>query len=69
MALSNESISSIRSRFIPPGYASMNPVYVSSARGALILDVEGREYIDFAGGIGVMNVGHSHPRVVAAIKD
>jgi 4-aminobutyrate aminotransferase/(S)-3-amino-2-methylpropionate transaminase len=34
----------------------------------LIQDVDGRELIDFAGGIGVMNVGHSHPRVVAAIK-
>jgi 4-aminobutyrate aminotransferase/(S)-3-amino-2-methylpropionate transaminase len=35
----------------------------------MIHDVEGRELIDFAGGIGVMNVGHSHPKVVAAIKD
>ena len=31
--------------------------------------VEGREYIDFAGGIAVMNVGHSHPKVVTAIQD
>jgi 4-aminobutyrate aminotransferase/(S)-3-amino-2-methylpropionate transaminase len=42
---------------------------VASARGALIRDVEDREFIDFASGIGVMNVGHSHPKVVAAIKD
>ncbi len=35
----------------------------------MITDVEGREYIDFAGGIGVLNVGHSHPKVVAAIKE
>jgi 4-aminobutyrate aminotransferase/(S)-3-amino-2-methylpropionate transaminase len=34
-----------------------------------VYDVEGREYIDFAGGIAVMNVGHSHPKVVAAIQD
>jgi 4-aminobutyrate aminotransferase/(S)-3-amino-2-methylpropionate transaminase len=34
-----------------------------------MVDVEGREYIDFAGGIGVNNVGHCHPKVVAAIKD
>jgi 4-aminobutyrate aminotransferase/(S)-3-amino-2-methylpropionate transaminase len=33
-----------------------------------VRDVEGREYIDFGGGIGVMNIGHCHPRVVAAIK-
>jgi 4-aminobutyrate aminotransferase/(S)-3-amino-2-methylpropionate transaminase len=41
---------------------------VASAKGASIWDVEGREFIDFASGIGVMNVGHSHPKVVAAIK-
>jgi 4-aminobutyrate aminotransferase/(S)-3-amino-2-methylpropionate transaminase len=35
----------------------------------ILPDVEGREYIDFAGGIAVMNVGHSHPKVVAAIQD
>ena len=34
-----------------------------------MIDVDGRELIDFAGGIGVNNVGHSHPKVVAAIKD
>jgi 4-aminobutyrate aminotransferase-like enzyme len=37
--------------------------------GARIWDVTGREYIDFASGIAVMNVGHSHPKVVAAIKE
>ena len=45
------------------------PVYVARARNAMITDVEGREYIDFAAGIGVMNVGHCHPKVVAAVKD
>jgi 4-aminobutyrate aminotransferase/(S)-3-amino-2-methylpropionate transaminase len=35
----------------------------------MMWDVEGREYIDFAGGIGVMNIGHCHPKVVAAIKE
>lgn len=68
MAFTNETIAAARSRFIPPGHASLNSIYVDSASGALIRDVEGREYIDFAGGIGVMNVGHSHPRVVTAIK-
>jgi 4-aminobutyrate aminotransferase/(S)-3-amino-2-methylpropionate transaminase len=47
----------------------LTPFFAKSAVGALIYDVEGREIIDFAGGIGVMNVGHSHPKVVAAIKD
>jgi len=49
------------------GNASLN--FIASGKGALLKDVEGREYIDFAGGIGAMNIGHSHPKVVAAIKE
>ena len=40
-----------------------------SARGARIVDADGREFIDFAGGIGVMNVGHCDERVVAAVRE
>jgi len=54
---------------MPPGYRSGTTIYVESARGAMIRAIDGKEYIDFAGGIGVMTVGHSHPKVVAAIKD
>ena len=46
------------------GIASLN--FIESGQGALLRDVEGREYVDFAGGIGAMNIGHSHPKVVAA---
>lgn len=49
------------------GNASMN--FIKSAAGAKLIDVDGREYIDFGGGIGAMNIGHSHPKVVAAIKE
>jgi len=49
------------------GNASLN--FIASGQGALLQDVEGREYIDFGGGIGAMNIGHSHPKVVAAIKE
>jgi 4-aminobutyrate aminotransferase/(S)-3-amino-2-methylpropionate transaminase len=58
-----------RAEFITNGHASTTQCYVESAKGAIIKDVEGREYIDFAGGIAVMNVGHSHPKIVAAIKE
>lgn len=58
-----------RDTFVPQGPFNATPFFAASARGAIITDVEGRELIDFAGGIGVMNVGHSHPKVVAAIKD
>jgi len=64
----NDEIHRLRSRFIPQGHTSLHPRYVVSAQGAVIRDVEGREYINFNAGIGVMNVGHRHPRVVAAIR-
>ena len=65
----NENLNEQRGRFISDGVASVTPMYVESAQGAIIKDVEGKEFIDFAGGIAVMNIGHSHPKVVAAIKD
>ena len=65
----NNVLKELREKYIPPGHGSLTSSYVASAKGALIRDVEGREFIDFASGIGVMNVGHSHPKVVAAIKD
>jgi 4-aminobutyrate aminotransferase / (S)-3-amino-2-methylpropionate transaminase / 5-aminovalerate transaminase len=45
------------------------PVVVADARGSTITDVDGNTFIDFVGGVGVMNVGHNHPRVVQAIHD
>ena len=65
----NDEIQEIRNRYISSGMASVADFYVESARGAIVKDVEGREYIDFAGGIAVMNVGHSHPKVVSAIRE
>ena len=67
--LNAEQLSQLREKYITAGHASTTSLYVESAAGAVIRDVQGREYIDFAGGIAVMNVGHSHPKVVAAIKD
>jgi 4-aminobutyrate aminotransferase/(S)-3-amino-2-methylpropionate transaminase len=45
------------------------PVFVAEARNATITDVDGNTFIDFAGGVGVVNVGHCHPRVVEAIQE
>ncbi|MEJ5366116.1 MAG: 4-aminobutyrate--2-oxoglutarate transaminase [Desulfosoma sp.] len=58
-----------RNRNVPQGPFNVTPAFIKEARGAVLIDVDGRELIDFAGGIGVMNVGHSHPKVVAALKD
>lgn len=64
----NALLSKMRNEGIAKGFASANNCYVAYADGARIVDVEGREYLDFGGGIAVMNVGHSHPKVVSAIK-
>ncbi len=45
------------------------PVFAASASGSTITDVDGNTFIDFAGGVGVMNVGHSHPRVLEAMHE
>ena len=68
-AETNAQLQELRSKVIAKGNVSATDRYVSHAHGAIIVDVEGQEYIDFAGGIAVMNVGHSHPKVVQAIKD
>jgi len=49
------------------GLGNQLPVYVERARNAEIWDVEGRRYIDFASGIAVLNTGHLHPKVQAAV--
>jgi 4-aminobutyrate aminotransferase / (S)-3-amino-2-methylpropionate transaminase / 5-aminovalerate transaminase len=45
------------------------PIVAEEARGALLTDVDGNTFVDFTGGVGVLNVGHSHPHVVAAIAE
>jgi 4-aminobutyrate aminotransferase/(S)-3-amino-2-methylpropionate transaminase len=65
----NVALHERRNNVIAKGFGSATDKYIAHAKGAVITDVEGQEYIDFAGGIAVMNVGHSHPKVVQAIKD
>jgi 4-aminobutyrate aminotransferase/(S)-3-amino-2-methylpropionate transaminase len=45
------------------------PVVVAEGRGALLTDVDGNTFVDFSGGVGCLNVGHSHPRVVEAVQE
>ncbi|ERI05957.1 4-aminobutyrate--2-oxoglutarate transaminase [Aneurinibacillus aneurinilyticus] len=47
----------------------VTPLYIQSAQGAIVIDVDGNEIIDFAGGIGMQNIGHCHPKVVKAIQE
>lgn len=59
--------SSLRAQALPRGVTSASSSSAVRAKNAVITDEHGREFIDFAGGIGVMNVGHSHPKVLAAV--
>ncbi len=45
------------------------PVMVAEGRGATVTDVDGNSFVDFTGGVGCLNVGHAHPRVVAAVQE
>lgn len=58
-----------REKAVPRGVSNGIPVFAKEAKGALVTDVDGNTYIDFAGAIGTLNVGHNHPKVVAAVKE
>jgi 4-aminobutyrate aminotransferase / (S)-3-amino-2-methylpropionate transaminase / 5-aminovalerate transaminase len=58
-----------RHRAVSSGIGIATPIIAQEAKGALLTDVDGNTFIDFGGGIGVMNVGHADPRVVAAVKE
>ena len=58
-----------RLRAVPRGLAHATPVYVAKAEDAVLEDVDGNRYIDFAGGIGCNNVGHRRPSVLSAIRE
>jgi len=67
-SMSNADLLTRRQKAIPRGPFNVAPIFAERAEGATLWDVDGNEYIDFCGGIGVVNVGHNHPRVVEAIK-
>lgn len=66
--MSNQDLLARRQNAVPRGVASATPVFADRATNAEIWDVDGNRYVDFAGGIAVLNVGHLHPRVVAAVS-
>ena len=57
-----------RAQHVSNGVAVAHPMTVSRAAGAYLWDDQGKKYLDFVGGIGVLNVGHNHPRVVEAVR-
>ena len=68
MAYTTEQLQEIRNKYVARGVSNGNLNIAASAKNATITTEKGEEFIDFAGAIGVMNVGHSHPKVVEAVK-
>ncbi|MFT8698728.1 4-aminobutyrate--2-oxoglutarate transaminase [Acetobacter orientalis] len=68
MSTTNKALLDRRANAVPRGVATSTPVFADRAENAELWDVEGRRYIDFGGGIAVLNVGHRHPKVMAAVK-
>ncbi len=63
----NAALQDRRLSAVPRGVATLLPTFAARARGAEVWDVEGKRFIDFAGGIAVLNTGHNHPKVTAAV--
>jgi len=57
-----------RTQAVPRGVPAVTPIAVVHAEGAVVTDADGNRLIDFGGGIGVVNTGHRHPSVVAAVR-
>jgi 4-aminobutyrate aminotransferase/(S)-3-amino-2-methylpropionate transaminase len=64
----NASLQARRVAAIPRGVATAYPVFAERAENSELWDKDGRRFIDFAGGIAVLNTGHRHPKVIAAVK-
>lgn len=65
----SKEIAERRNKYVPRGISNNCHSFVKKAQGAVVEDVDGNIYIDFAGAIGTINVGHSHPKVVSAIEE
>jgi 4-aminobutyrate aminotransferase/(S)-3-amino-2-methylpropionate transaminase len=64
----SKALSERRSSAVPRGLSHATPIYVAKTEGAILEDVDGNRYIDFAGGIGCLNTGHRAPGVLTAIE-
>jgi 4-aminobutyrate aminotransferase / (S)-3-amino-2-methylpropionate transaminase / 5-aminovalerate transaminase len=65
----SKALSDRRAKAVPRGLSHGTPIYVAKAKDAWLEDVDGNRYLDFAGGIGCLNVGHRRDEVVDAVKD
>jgi len=65
----NEDILLRRKKAVANGVGQIHPIIIERAQNSKIWDVDGREYIDFVGGIAVLNTGHNHPKILAAVSE
>ncbi len=66
--LKNADLMKRRAAAVARGVGQSHEVFIARGENAEIWDVEGKRYVDFAGGIAVLNTGHRHPAVIAAVK-
>ena len=66
--LKNAALMARRQAAIPRGVGQSHEVFIARGENAEVWDVEGKRYIDFAGGIAVLNTGHRHPAIIKAVK-
>ncbi|MDF0751438.1 4-aminobutyrate--2-oxoglutarate transaminase [Marinobacter sp. 71-i] len=66
--MTNKELQALKERYVAAGAASPNEQFADHATNAELWDADGKRMIDFAGGIGVLNIGHRHPKVVEAVK-
>lgn len=64
----NNALMQRRHNAVPLGVGQIHPIFAERAENCRVWDVEGREYLDFAGGIAVLNTGHLHPGIVSAVE-
>ncbi|ECW0761425.1 4-aminobutyrate--2-oxoglutarate transaminase [Salmonella enterica subsp. enterica] len=64
----NNALMQRRHNAVPRGVGQIHPIFAERAENCRVWDVEGREYLDFAGGIAVLNTGHLHPGIVSAVE-
>lgn len=67
--LNSAKLWDFKEKVVPKAPYLYTHIFVERAEGAKVWDVDGNEYIDFAGGIGTLNVGHRHPKVVKALEN
>ena len=58
-----------RAQAVPSAIRCVYPVAIARGEGAMIEDLDGNRFLDWIGGVGVLNIGYSHPEIIAAVKE